>query len=311
MKKKLLILAKLLLSGLLLAYVLSDIDISIILDSLKNVSITWLLIAISLNGVGKVLSGFRWKFLLRAQSVEVPVIKLINFLFVGHFFNIFLPTTVGGDVVRVYDVSKHSKKMAQSVSTVIVERMMGILALAILAILGIVIGLFVGLKVSSFVGMVSLVLVFTLLGFIMIFNRFLIKVLCKFLEGFKLQKVKRKIWNLHEAFMFIRSKDNALRITFLYSLALQINVVLHYYFISVALDLDVILGYFFIVVPIIIILLMLPISINGIGLRENAYVFLFAYIGVAGQDAIALSWVAFGIVLLHGVMGGLVYAFRR
>ena len=311
MKKKLLVLAKLLLSGLLLAYVLSGIDMNAILDSLKNISIAWLLIAISLNGVGKILSGFRWKFLLRAQSVEVPVIKLINSLFVGHFFNIFLPTTVGGDVVRVYDVSKHSKKMAQSVSTVVVERMMGILALVILAFVGIIIGLFVGLKVSSFVGMAIAVFLFAMAGFIIIFNRFLIELLCKFIDLFKLEKIKRKVWSLHEAFMFIRSRDKALLVTFLYSLALQINVVLHYYFIGVAVNLDVTLGYFFVIVPIIIILLMLPISINGIGLRENAYVILFANIGVAGQDAIALSWVAFGIVLFHGALGGLVYAFRH
>jgi hypothetical protein len=86
--------------------------------------------------------------------------------------------------------------------------------------------------------------------------------------------------------------------------------VLHYYLISLSLDLNISLVYFFIIIPIALVVLLFPFSINGIGLRENIYVILLSRIGVQASDAVALSWLAFGMLILQGAVGGIVFGLR-
>jgi hypothetical protein len=94
------------------------------------------------------------------------------------------------------------------------------------------------------------------------------------------------------------------------SILLQINVILFYYFIGVSLDLGVSLLYFSIIVPVALVVLLVPFSINGIGIREGIFVYLLTELGVPTKDAIALSWISFGLMLTQGLIGGVIFAFR-
>ena len=91
---------------------------------------------------------------------------------------------------------------------------------------------------------------------------------------------------------------------------LQLNVIVFFYLIAKALGLTIPFHYLLLVIPLIQLCLMVPISINGIGLRENAYIFFLAPIGISAAAAVALSWVAFALVLIYALGGGLLYAFR-
>ncbi len=94
------------------------------------------------------------------------------------------------------------------------------------------------------------------------------------------------------------------------SLLLQLNVVLLHYLLSRAIGIE--LGFidYFYVVPVALFVMLIPISINGIGVRESMFVFLLGSMGVAKSDALVLSLLAFSIFLAHGLMGGLVLASR-
>ena len=89
------------------------------------------------------------------------------------------------------------------------------------------------------------------------------------------------------------------------------NVIFHYFTIAYALNLHVSAFYFFLIVPVVTIVLMLPLFINGIGGRELVYIFLFGQFGVARADAIAFSWISFGMVLIQGVIGGVMLGLGR
>jgi acetyltransferase-like isoleucine patch superfamily enzyme len=111
------------------------------------------------------------------------------------------------------------------------------------------------------------------------------------------------------------SRSSAARGTLLVALALgfllQVLVVLHFYLIARALELAVPLGFFFLVVPVATFVLMLPVSINGIGVREGVFALFFAEFGVPVAGAIAFAWLGFAMVLVYGAVGGLLYALRR
>jgi hypothetical protein len=77
------------------------------------------------------------------------------------------------------------------------------------------------------------------------------------------------------------------------------------------MELPIPLVSFFLIIPLVTLLMMLPVSINAIGIRENAFIFFFATFGIFSPEAVAFAWIAYGLVLVQGVLGGIVYALRK
>ena len=95
--------------------------------------------------------------MLKAQDIEIPLRFLIGSVFVGQFFNSFLPTTIGGDAMRAYDTAALSKDSTKSVVSVLADRLIGVFALVFLALLALVIGFASGQDVSFYIIPVLLV----------------------------------------------------------------------------------------------------------------------------------------------------------
>jgi len=309
-KKFLWLFFRVVVSGILITYLLYKVDIKSIFSSLNSVNLFWLALAFSLIFVGNLISGYRWQLLLTTQDIHIPLKTLISSLLVGRFFNNFLPSTIGGDIVRVYDTSKYSKNTAVSMTAILIERLTGFLALLLIAAFALVFGFHtIGdtFLLWVLIGFFSLIL----LLFLALFNATLSRQIRKIFDFRGLSRIKGKVDKVYQALNLYKSKRKDLLITFLLGLALQVAAVAHYYLIGLALDLNVSILYFFIIIPLILLILLLPVSINGIGVRENAYVLFFAKIGVEGSISIALSWLAFGMILIIGIIGGVIYAARK
>jgi uncharacterized protein (TIRG00374 family) len=124
----------------------------------------------------------------------------------------------------------------------------------------------------------------------------------------KLNKIIEQIKNV---FLSFRDRKNTLLIGFILSMLLQTNVIIHYYLIAKSLDFPISLLHFFVIIPLALFIMMIPISVNAIGVRENIFVFFFAPFGITESEAIAFAWLAYGIIVFHGVIGGVVFAFRN
>ena len=109
--------------------------------------------------------------------------------------------------------------------------------------------------------------------------------------------------------MFSGRRDLLVR-AFGLSLLLQLNVIVHFIIVSRALGIDIPVLAMFTVIPLSIFVTMLPVSINGIGLREGVFVFFFSTYGIDAVEAIAFAWIALGFVMLQGVIGGILFAAR-
>jgi len=97
-----------------------------------------------------------------------------------------------------------------------------------------------------------------------------------------------------------------------WAFCLQINVILHYYFVGKALHIDISFIDYFIFIPIVLIILTIPITINGLGLREALYMTIFASYGISSSAAVSFSLIAdivFAVII--GVFGGILYIFRK
>jgi uncharacterized protein (TIRG00374 family) len=235
---------------------------------------------------------------------------LIASIFVGQFFNSFLPTTVGGDAIRAYDTAAHSQETAKSVMSVFADRLIGVFALALLALLGILVAWVSRQAVDFFLAPALAVFLICALGILLVFNRGLAAWFERILRFLRLGRLADRGVQASKSVLALRDRPGVLLVAFLVSIALQINVVFFYYFIGVSLRIGVPLLYYFIIVPVALVVLIIPVSINGIGIREGIFVFLLTALSVTAHDAIALSWLSLGLSLTQGVLGGIIFALR-
>lgn len=310
MKRAATFILKVSVSAGLLWYLLARAEISAITASLGNVETIWLLVAFLLLIVGKFLSAYRWQMLLQAHHIMIPMRTLVASLYVGQFFNSFLPSTIGGDAIRAYDTAHYSQKTTRSVTTIFLDRLIGISALAFLGILALAIGLWSRQEVGSFTALIALTFGGCILTLTGTFSERVAAQLERVLRRLKLGKLARKIRPVHAAFLTLKNQPVRLLIAFLISFLLQVNVVLYYYYVSLALDLGIPLIFFFLIIPIILVILLVPFSINGIGLREGAYVFFLGMLNTPAEEAIALSLLGFGLMLTQTLVGGVIFALR-
>lgn len=281
-----------------------------ILNVLKNVNIFWLALSFSLHSIGLMISAIRWQILIRAQGEKAPLIYLIKSYLVGNFFNNFLPTRFGGDVVRIWDGSRYAKSWVHSSATILIERWTGIVILLLFAVVSSLIRMDMAHKlpivwVSLLVGITGIFLSLTIL---LPFTR---NLLDKIPEKGGIVKIKEKILTFRETLFIYRQQSTLFIKALFWAFLLQINVIIHYFLIGKALGLHIGLLDYFIFIPIVYLIMVIPITINGLGLREGSYIEIFAFYRILPQTAFSFSIidVAFGLII--GVIGGIIYITRK
>jgi glycosyltransferase 2 family protein len=276
------LLLRLAVSAALIAWVLARTPFHEVAAAFRSADPRWVLAALALVPLGCLASVRRWRLLIRAQGGDAPLPFLVRSFLVGVFFNNFLPSTIGGDTVRVLDTARTGMGRAKAVAIVFVDRFVGLLALMLFAVLG-VLGM-PSLYTWVFGGAAVLALVAILL---VVLPRII------------------------ESRFALRWPGSVLARAFGWSLVLQTLVVLNAWFLARALHVPIPLASFFLIVPLALFVMMLPVSINAIGVRENVWAFFFAAFGVSAATGVALAWLDYGLVLLQALVGGLVYAGRR
>ncbi|HOW43912.1 MAG TPA: lysylphosphatidylglycerol synthase transmembrane domain-containing protein [Candidatus Aminicenantes bacterium] len=279
---------------------------------LGRASLGLLLLAFALHAFGLLFSALRWKLILDRQQAGFGLLRLTGSLLVGSFFNLFLPTRFGGDVVRVSDTRRIGTGLTGSLAVVVYERMSGIVALLAFAVLASLLRL-------GFVRRMPMLYVSLLAG---VGGLALLVFAWKRLpRGWLASRPCRRPWlrrlldrldAFHGVILDFLGDPGLLRRVLFWAVLLQCNVVLHYFVIGRALGLARIplLDYFF-SIPIMLFVLSLPISINGLGVRDLFLVQLFVQYGYPAEFAIAFSAVDLAYNAALGAIGGLVYVFRR
>ena len=296
----------------LIYFVFNKTNLGQIWNSVKGIHYYLLLFSFSLHAVGYYASSYRWKILLAAQNYKVPVSYLVQSYAVAMYFNNILPSTIGGDVVRAYDTWRYRVPKSKSITIVIVERFLGLLALLAFAVVAIFVASDFTEKIPYLTEMVLGLFVLMVIATIFIFmNQELIAKIGLLFDKPGLKLFKKQGKKLADAFKEFRGKNKALFWALVLSLILQINVIVHYWLISEALGMDISLMKYLFIIPIALFVMMIPISINAIGLRENLYVFFLLPYGATAADGIAFSWIAYGMILLLGLFGGVLLAFRK
>ncbi len=302
---------KLIFSVTVLAFILiSRTSLQDIFTTLKSADLLFLGISFSLHALGLFISAVRWQILIKAQDDYATIGFLAKSYLVGAFFNLFLPTRIGGDVVRIWDGSRYSKSLVKSSAIVLVERLTGVIVLLIFALCASLLRLEMAQKFP--VIWVSLIMSFLGFGVLILFLTPVAEIfLGKFPEKNPFAKIKLKISRFRETILLYRKKSGALGKAFFWAILLQVNVIFHYYLIGKALHLDIPFLDYFIFIPIVHLILLIPFTINGLGLREGTYMEIFKYYGISSAAAVSFSWIDLAFMLVVGIAGGIIYIFRK
>lgn len=265
-------------------------------------------LAIALIILALLVSAIKWGILLRAQVATISLPYLFNTYLVGLFFNNFLPSNVGGDVARIADIAKRTGKAPEATASVIGERLISGLALALTALIGLLFSPQVSGQFAPIVGGLILFFVFVMGLFASRRAKRIISTVIRRLLGPKwFERIGRVAGSIALA---IRNPSTFLWAMF-WSFAFHITLVLVNYAIFIALNINLPLISFVLYVPIIAAIQLVPVSVNGFGVREVAYVYFFGTVGVSSSGAAAAS-LLFGIlVMLVSLPGGLIFASRR
>lgn len=291
----------------LLALLLTQVGLKVTVEVFREAETPYLLAALALYLVGVPLRAYRWQGLLSALRVTVPLPRLVSLYFVGTFFNNLLPTGIGGDVIRAYELVKAGAGATQAASTVLADRATGLLVLLAMALVSTVFGYrLVSPGLALVIAAVSLG---TFAGVGLLLWDDLWREVGRRLSWLRRLLAWKGIENFYRSLQAYHgtSVTKALFISLVFNLLLiAVN-----YLIALSVGVRISLWYFLLFVPLISFSLLLPISVSGLGVREGAYVLLFGQAGVAAPLALAMSLAFYALNVATGLIGGVIYALQR
>jgi len=294
---------KIFISVLLLGFLIYKFDWPALIDVFVKANPSWLVLAVVLIVLSMVVSVEKWSQILKAEGIYLPWYLLWKAYWIGIFFNNFLPSSIGGDGIRIFLVGRNISNMPGVASSVIIERLLATLGLALT-------GLLAGFVVKSNWQVSCLFIMLTLVAIGLLF--FLMwGSIPTFIAG-RNGRVNdfMSILLLHG--QAVRGHGKRILMAGCFSVLFQLTVVAVNYAIFHSLHVNS-LGWLELVymIPAVSAIAMFPIGINGYGVRESAYVLLFASYGVAGSVALGASLLFAVLVSFCSLYGGLFWLGNR
>jgi len=303
-KRYLSLAAKAAVSLLVLSVLVAKVDLKEALSTILAAKWTFLAVSWGLMILSTILGSYRWKVLIHVQGDNFRLGRLIKLYFIGMFFNLAMPSLVGGDVVRGYSISRSTKSISRSFIPILLERGIGLFALISISLIAASSLLSYSKIIRGWGGLLS-VGAFALLLLIFLLRKHFYSFAVGLLKLIGFKEASGKVQGIRDILRQYRRSKRSISFAFLISLFIQILVILTNYFIALSMDIEIPLYSLCIYVPIINLISMVPISLNGVGIREGAYVYFLGMANVSKSSALSLSLVWLGVLLLCGIIGGI------
>jgi uncharacterized protein (TIRG00374 family) len=276
-----------------------------IIAQLINVSIPFLVVAVLLTFTSHTCLSLRLKLFLTGQGINVNVKEAVGLTLIGYFFNNFLPTAVGGDMVKAYYATKKTDEKVPCFTSVFMDRCMGLFSFVVLVLFAIVV---LGDKIGTAIIAWPLWIIFFIAIALLaaFFNKRIAETISSVIARWK---KPRSIHRIYASFVSFRDKKPLFVKAFFLSIVAQVIAFVAVYVLIQGLHDYIPFANVLLVMPLIFLASMFP-SINGLGVREGAFVLFFRpFIGADKAFVLSLLWLF--IYLVMGLLGGFVYAFAK
>ena len=294
-----------------MSFVLRSIDLAAFVQRVKGMNPLWMALAVAVFASTMRISVWRWNRLLRAQHIEVEKRRLTESMWVSLFFNNFLPSNIGGDVVRIADTAAAAGSKTLATTVILVDRTLGLTALLLVAAVGAFSASLAGVNVpgarwiwlataGAITAAIPLIAMPDLVGYLLAPIRALNR-----------PWLTERAQRLEDAILRFRKAPRALAGAFVGAVLVHLIIVAFYLLTaqSLSVPLPLLLGA--VLIPVSLAVQMAPVSINGFGVREAVFAFFFRRFGLPAEAAVALSLVSTGLVMGLSLLGGLIFVRRR
>jgi glycosyltransferase 2 family protein len=301
MRKFLLTIAKILVSGALLYLSLRGINLGAILARINQISLGWLAVAVLVTLLQILLNASRWWEVTAQCGAPLSMAQAFRFNMIGSFFNQTLPSSIGGDAVRLWLVSRTGAGWRAATYSVLVDRAIGLVALAILIVASLpwsykLISDAHGRAALSLVDFAALA---AGLGFLA-FGRLTWAWLTEWLPT----KHIHACAVIANRVLFDRYRGPVIAVQ---SLSIHVLTVVVAWAVVQSIAAPATFAELFLLIPPIILITMLPISIAGWGVREATMMVAFGYAGLPQADGLVVSLLYGAVSFAVGALGGLVW----
>jgi len=304
MKKKIFLIIRILIAVLLLSYLLFNIDLGEFWNQIRYATPWLIILGLSVYSIIAVLAIIRWKLLLDVHHVYPSWAKLTKLFFVGLFFNNAMPGLTGGDVIKAYYVAKETDQhKPEAVTTVFIDRIVGVVGLIMIGL----IALMFNLQNPQFRKLA--IILCCLFAAIMFFTPlFLSKNLLRkipFLDKIPFAETLKRIYH---TFYKYKTHKSVIIFGLLLSMTLQCLYIIMVALMGKSISLNELhISHYFLFIPVISTISALPLSISGLGVNEQLYVYCFGLVGAGKESAFAIALMARFALLLWGLPGWFFY----
>ncbi len=309
MKKRTLWIFKLIVTIFILTYIFSNIPIPSILTAFTSLDLSVILFVIPVILLSIVVATMQLKVFTDNHHMRLPFSKILHINFLTEFYNLFLPSYLAGGVIRWHKLSKDNKKRAEAFAALILNRLVGTLTLALF---GFICWKFDSTTIpNDYYG----IFLFTLFGgllcvYVLLFSKHVFKIFNYLSLHRKFRLVPIPIANgirklIHASIQYQKLSLCEHGLIFFLSCFWQILGSIFFLLIALSMGVDIRFESLGWIRSILSLLLFLPVSISGFGVREGGLIFLFAYFGISPATAIAFSFLVFAKTLLLGLIGAL------
>jgi uncharacterized protein (TIRG00374 family) len=303
---------RVLVAAVLTAYMLFRSDPAAVLRAAAHADASYVLLAMMLTLVDRTLMAWRWLALLCIvdSARRPPLGRLLEIFFVSTFLGTFLPASVGGDAVRAYRLSRDRVSGADAVASVFMDRMLGVASLLVLGTISLLLArdladnrpVLAALALTGTACLVTMLLIFSERTGIWC---------ASLVSALPVERLNRAGHAIVGSVQRYARFHLVLLKVLAASVGVQIVRVIQAYCLGRALGIDAGLPVYLAFIPLILLIMLLPITINGLGTSQAAFVWFFARTGVANAPAFALSVLFVGLGIVGNLPGGLLYAFGQ
>lgn len=304
-RARLKLIVRLLVGAGLIAFLLLRTNTGDVVETIRGADPLDLILGILAVFLGVAVGGLRWRAFLEELGLEVSPWTAVRLTIVGSFFNAFLPTGFGGDAYKAVRLRGEPGALGRAAASVLLDRWVGIVGMAIVGMVGPAIRLAQGddsrpVLVGLLLGLGVLV---ASIGVLTIGPRFLRRS-----QGSKSSAgLKGRLARLVASIVTTGRHPRAARAGLTLGLVTAGFVLLGHAFLTAALDIDIPLGALAGIMLIGALITIIPVTVNGLGLREASYVWSLGVYGVAHDEALAFGLIMLAAILASSLVGGIIY----
>lgn len=284
----------------LLVFIFQDFDTRQFTNTIRNVNYFYIISAFLIHIAAFCIFAVRWWILLRLTT-DCPFNSIIPAYYLGLFWNNLLPTSIGGDVVRILYLRQKGFRTNELIHSSLADRIIGLFSIVLLGATAMTTNTYMN-ENNTF----SLLLLLAVLGAsVFIVSKRCMQYIRDKVQPYTQYRLARTLVLIVETTtLYIVDKKKLLHVLF-YSFTAQFLIILSYIFLSRALDVTLPYYIYFSIIPVVFLASSIPVSIGGLGVRESVLISLLAIYSVSSQTAISLSIIYFCMLILVTLPGAI------